>query len=149
MPEKKQATTRRKQPWYAEGLRFECQPDCGACCTDHGDYAYVYLEEDDVTRLAEHLGLGLADFAERYTDDDEGFVMLKMDGPDCPFLEGLRCGVYEARPRQCKTFPFWDEGLASPKAWKRLREFCPGIDQGPVHSLPVIQAHLDRSEPDE
>ena len=20
--------------WFADGLRFECQPDCGACCID-------------------------------------------------------------------------------------------------------------------
>ena len=42
-------------PWYSEGLCFECRPDCGACCTNHEDYAYVYLEGDDVDRLVAHL----------------------------------------------------------------------------------------------
>ena len=42
-------------PWYADGLQFECRPDCGACCTNHEDYAYVYLEGDDVDALVSHL----------------------------------------------------------------------------------------------
>ena len=129
-------------PWYAEGLCFTCQPECGACCTGHEDYAYVYLQDDDVPRLAEYLGLSEREFKNEYTTMDDGDLVLKMDQPDCPFLDGRRCSVYDARPSQCRTFPFWEESLESKAAWKRLRTFCPGVDQGELHTLSTIRRNL-------
>jgi Fe-S-cluster containining protein len=130
-------------PWYAEGLQFECQEDCGRCCTNHGDYAYVYLEETDLHRLRRYFGLNREQFLERYTTVDDGFVVLRMDRPACPFLEGSRCTVYEARPVQCRTFPFWEEHLRSRKAWNGTEKFCPGINRGPIHSLRMIRRRLE------
>ena len=80
--------------WIRRGLRFECQPDCGACCTNHDDYAYVYLDEGEVEALAAELDLPVDAFRRRYTEDDDGWTVLRMDQPDCPFLDGTRCGVY-------------------------------------------------------
>lgn len=131
-----------RTPWYADGLRFECQPDCGACCTDHEDYAYVYLEEDDVKRLAAFLELERDDFLDGYATVDDGHVVLKMERPECPFLEGTRCTVYEARPAQCRTFPFWRDNLRSRAGWKRLCRFCPGIDRGRLYTVQEIGAEL-------
>ena len=128
--------------WYADGLRFTCQPGCANCCVNHGDYAYVYLEPGDAERLAEHLGLTPAAFRRRYTEREGEFRVLRMDRPACPFLEGTRCGVYAARPTQCRTFPFWGTNLASPGAWRRLGRFCPGIDRGEVHPLRVIRRRI-------
>jgi Fe-S-cluster containining protein len=135
--------------WYADGLRFECRPDCGACCTNHDDYSYVYLTEHDCKRLARHLKLTRAEFAARYTELDEGSPVLRMDRPDCPFLDGTRCGVYAARPTQCRTFPFWPENLTSPVRWERLGKFCPGIGHGEVRSLRVIRSCLARRDREE
>ena len=128
--------------WYTKGLRFECQPDCANCCVNHGDYAYVYLEKTDARRLARHLRLKMAEFKERYTEAEDEYLILRMDQPACPFLEGRRCTVYPARPTQCRTFPFWESNLSSRSAWKRLRVFCPDIDQGELHPLRVIESHL-------
>jgi len=132
-----------RPPWYAAGLRFECQPECGACCTDHEDYAYVYLEGDDLQRLAEFLDMTPDVFRERHTTLDDGYTVLKMDRPECPFLEGTACSVYPARPTQCRTFPFWDENLGSRARWQRLCRFCPGIDKGRLHTLLEIGDELD------
>ena len=137
------------RPWYREGLRFECQPDCGACCINHGNYAYVYLEDEEVEGLADSLDLKRDEFLARYTSLDDGLVILRMDEPACPFLDGLRCGVYPVRPTQCRTFPFWHENLRSRHRWSRLGEFCPGIDRGEVHPLRIIREHLAAHDDDD
>ncbi len=129
-------------PWYAAGLSFECQPDCGGCCTNHGDYEYLYLDERDIGRLARHLGLSVPEFERRYTAVEDGWVVLRMAAPACPFLEGKRCGVYQARPVQCRTFPFWKENLESRASWEHLGEFCPGIGRGEKRSLLQIRRDL-------
>lgn len=132
----------RRPVWYAEGLRFACQPDCGRCCTRHGDYDYVYLDRDDVRRLAAHLKLTVHEFRSEWTRQDDGHTVLKMDGPACPFLDGARCSVYDARPRQCGTFPFWPENLKSRAAWDELGSFCPGIGKGDLVPLTTIRGQL-------
>jgi Fe-S-cluster containining protein len=134
--------TTRKPVWYAEGLRFTCRPDCGRCCSRHDDYAYLYLQDDDVAPLAAALGLDEEAFLSRFTAHDDGDLVLRMDGPACPFLDGTRCSVYRGRPTQCRTFPFWKETLRTRKTWQDLREFCPGIDEGEVHSLVTIRSRV-------
>ena len=133
-------------PWYADGLRFECQPDCAQCCSRHDDYAYVYLEGDDLARLAAHFGMTRAAFRRKWTRKDDGYTILKIDGAACPFLEGTRCSVYDARPIQCGTFPFWRENVRSRKRWESLGAFCPGIGRGSFVSLESILAQTRSRE---
>lgn len=140
--------SRKRSPWYGEGLRFTCVPACGACCTKHGDCDYVYLDGDDVERLAAHFGWTSQEFLARHGAEDDGLTILRMDGPACPFLEGARCAVYAGRPRQCRTFPFWKENLRTRSAWESLREFCPGIGEGEAHTIEAIRARLASSASD-
>ena len=130
-------------PWYEDGLKFSCVPECGGCCTDHDEYSLVYLSLKTERAIAGLLKLDLKTFRERYTQLDEGHRVLRMDTPDCPFLDGKRCSIYPVRPRQCRTFPFWEENLSSSRAWKKLVKFCPGIDSGEHNSLRVIRSVLD------
>ena len=132
----------KRRAWYADGLRFACQPDCGKCCTRHGEYDYVYLEGDDVARLAAHFNLSIEAFVAQWTKQDDGHTILKMEGPACPFLDGARCSVYGARPAQCSTFPFWPENLKRREAWDELGAFCPGVGKGDFVPLHVIRESL-------
>ena len=44
--------------------------------------------------------------------------LVSTKGHGCTFLtrEG-GCGVYEARPVQCRAYPFWPRVLKSPETW--------------------------------
>ena len=41
------------EPWFKDGLRFTCT-GCGDCCS--GAPGFVWVSEEDIERLANHLG---------------------------------------------------------------------------------------------
>ena len=47
--------------------------------------------------------------------------------------------IYPVRPGQCRTWPFWSENLASPNAWNKTAQKCPGINRGKLYSYEQIQ----------
>ena len=63
-----------------------------------------------------------------------------MDQPACPFLapEG-GCQVYAARPKQCRTWPFWEENLDRARWEGPVRDCCPGIGTGPLHPAAEVE----------
>ena len=127
------------KPWYANGLRFTCTR-CGNCCRNHGDYAFVYLAEADVSAIARHLGLSREDFLRTHCQTVDGWVTLRMDSPACPFLEaGQTCAIYPVRPKQCATWPFWKENLERATWEGEVKADCPGIDRGELHSREEIE----------
>jgi Fe-S-cluster containining protein len=137
-----------KPPWYAGGIRFECQRST-KCCVNHGDYAYVYLSRDDETRLAGRFGLDLAKFRNRYTEKLEGRRTLRFSDGACIFLFDGGCSVYEARPRQCATWPFWPENLDANVWREEIAPFCPGVGKGRLWSSEEIDSVAASLEPDE
>jgi Fe-S-cluster containining protein len=129
-------------PWWSGGVRFECQ-ETGQCCVSRGGYGYVYLTLEDRRRLARHFGLPTGTFTRRYCERTNGHWHLREVGPECRFLEGKRCGVYAARPSQCRTWPFWPENM-KPRVWNtEIAAFCPGVGKGRSWSAEEIRALLD------
>ena len=50
----------------------------------------------------------------------------------CELLEaGNQCSVYEARPKQCRDFPYWDSVAGELASFERARAICPGIEAVP------------------
>ena len=47
---------------------------------------------------------------------------------DCIFWNN-GCIIYEARPLQCRTFPFWPFLVESKELWKNEKYRCGGIDK--------------------
>lgn len=132
--------TSRQRPWYAKGIRFECT-QCGDCCTAHGEYDRVYLDRTEAESMAKLRGLSFDDFVVRHCFEEDGRLLLRFIDGKCGMLEGKRCGVYSARPVQCKTWPFWRENL-SKRVWNsEIVPFCPGVGKGRVHS----RAEIDRA----
>ena len=63
-----------------------------------------------------------------------------MDDPACPFLGAdNRCHIYPVRPKQCATWPFWEENLERASWDGPVRECCPGIGSGPLHSAEEVE----------
>lgn len=139
----------KNKDWWHKGLRFECQGS-GKCCVSHGGYGHVYLTLEDRRRMAGHLGISTTAFTRKYCDQKNEVWKLK-DGPTpaCPFLQQKQCGIYEARPTQCRTWPFWPEVL-EPRTWmKDVLSFCPGVGRGKVWSKEDVEAQLDQQKKSE
>ena len=68
-------------------------------------------------------------FRRRYTEDvyRRGVTLVeKADNHDCIFYDRQRgCTVYEDRPRQCRTWPFWRPLLKIGKAGLRRPRIVP------------------------
>lgn len=126
-------------PAGERGLRFQCTM-CGNCCT--GPEGYVLVSDEEVARLADRFGLPSAEIIERYTHvTREGRSLRETPSPaglDCIFLDRTSvpgravCGIYEDRPAQCRTWPFWSTIVRSQRDWEQARRRCPGIGRGPL-----------------
>jgi Fe-S-cluster containining protein len=127
-------------PWYKDGLRFQCTA-CGDCCT--GAPGFVWLNKEDIAALAAELGISPADVESQYVREIGIRKSLhEYANGDCVFFDGQsrKCRVYAARPRQCRTWPFWDSNLSSPEAWAETCQVCPGSGTGRLYQLSDIEA---------
>lgn len=68
--------------------------------------------------------------------------LVERENYDCVFLTQQGCMVYEARPVQCATYPFWASILVDRGSWERESENCPGIGKGPTHGKEKIDMAL-------
>ena len=140
--------------WYSDGLRFGCT-QCGNCCT--GPPGAVWFSKDEGRTMAKQLGLTEAVFLERYGRKLHGHWSLiereTEHGFDCVFLDRTTipgkaiCGIYQARPTQCRTWPFWPENLQTKRHWETVkrRTPCPGMDKGKL--VPIEQIRIQRDMP--
>ena len=63
---------------------------------------------------------------------------------DCVLLENGTCRVYECRPVQCVTFPFWRYNLMTRQRWEDLAGECPGINRRRLRSFEEIEDALKK-----
>ena len=84
---------------------FECRR-CGNCCRHPG---YVRLGSDEVSRIAELLGMDIYAFTSAYTrlTRERGELSLnESEDGSCVFLSvDNQCAIQDAKPRQCRAFP--------------------------------------------
>lgn len=129
-------------------LRFECT-ECGHCCRVRGSYAHVYMTDEELTGLAKLKGLSESEFRWRYTTVDElGWTELLFDADRCVFLDDAsnRCTVYEARPTQCRTFPFWRNFVRDGEWTKEVGEMCEGVGRGEPRDPEAAEALMRLQE---
>ncbi len=102
--------------------------------------------------MAARLGVSVDEFYDRYARKTrKGWSLEERKtehGLDCVFLDRASepgkaiCSLYEDRPTQCRTWPWWPENLRDRRAWQRAAKHCEGIGRGPV--VPIEQIRIDR-----
>jgi len=126
-------------PWYRDGLRFTCT-QCGNCCT--GFSGTVAVSDAEIAALAARVELDEETFRRRYTRVmSAGFTSLReKPNLDCVFwARGRGCLVYEDRPTQCRTWPFWRGNVRTPESWAEAEQTCPGMNRGRLYRLDEIE----------
>lgn len=74
---------------------------CGNCCREN----LPLLTDTDIARISGHLHMNRDEFESQYLHYYRQYDVFLMNRVPCPFLEGKRCTVYEARFDSCRAYP--------------------------------------------
>ena len=124
------------QPWFSSGLRFKCT-GCGKCCT--GAPGYVWVSGEEIATMASHLDISIEEFERKYVRQvgDRKSLLEHPRHYDCIFLKDKKCQIYEVRPKQCRTFPWWQSNLQSEQQWNEAAKYCEGINHPDAPLVPA------------
>lgn len=126
--------------WEAEGLLFECK-QCGSCCC--GEPGAIWVTPEEITEIADFLGISEPELRAGYLTRDAGRSSIReQENYDCVFLKRniMNCGIYKARPLQCRLFPFWPSILRDKNIWNYYATRCPGMNQGKLYTSDIIKS---------
>ncbi|MEA1918996.1 MAG: YkgJ family cysteine cluster protein [Campylobacterota bacterium] len=105
-----------------------CEPCGGRCCI--GESGNIFVTPSEIEKIIQVLNIDVAQFYKEYLIKKAYKFSLQEkkvgDSYDCIFFERENggCRIYEARPMQCRTFPFWDYYK---NRVEELKRECPGI----------------------
>lgn len=105
----------------------------GRCCT--GESGNIFVTADEIKKIAKLLQVKEKKFIVSYLEKRGYKYSLKERivglSHDCIFFDRAigGCTIYEARPKQCITFPFWDYFKNN---LDELKAECPGIVENRV-----------------
>ncbi|WP_417324270.1 YkgJ family cysteine cluster protein [Halarcobacter sp.] len=90
-----------------------CDSCEGNCCI--GESGNIWISRQEIEYLKNHLNISIEELASKYIEKRGYRYSIKErklaeNNYSCIFfdLEKKQCGIYEARPTQCRTFPFWE-----------------------------------------
>jgi hypothetical protein len=113
-------------PYHFDGNT--CKTCGGKCCRGLGGYIWVSIEE--LEKIATARRMDVAAFSRQYVRRVQGGFSLQellINGEHfCCFFDRIdcHCTIYTTRPKQCRTFPFWDQFKKDPQ---KLFAECPGV----------------------
>jgi len=116
-----------------EGFPFAFNPSAcesceGNCCI--GESGYVWVTPPEIKAIANTLEIDEADFRKQHLRKVQYRYSLKErqvgKSFECEFfdIKQRRCTIYDVRPSQCRTFPFWDYFK---EHINEVEKECPGI----------------------
>ena len=92
---------------------LKCNSCDGNCCI--GESGYIWITKNEIEKLAQFQGVSIQELAEqslkkvgyKYSIRE---IELSSNNFACKFfdLDKRQCSIYDVRPSQCRTFPFWD-----------------------------------------
>jgi len=107
----------------------KCSTCEGNCCI--GESGYIWITKEECVTLANHLDISLEELGREYIFKQGYKYSIKEkkisnNNYACIFfdLEKKQCSIYEARPQQCRTFPFWEYFKTN---IEEVKEECPAI----------------------
>jgi Fe-S-cluster containining protein len=90
----------------------KCKECGGKCCI--GDSGFIWVSPKEIEDISSHLKMEINLFKATYLNKIKYKFSLKEIELDksnfaCIFFDqkDLKCTIYNHRPNQCKTFPFW------------------------------------------
>lgn len=121
--------------FFDAGLSFECL-QCGDCCV--GAPGTIYVNSVEIDAIAGCLHLPVDAFSKRYLYPCKDSYSIREDHAGRCLFYHDGCTIYDHRPHQCRTFPFWFSNLRSEKRWQAIAGQCPGIGRGRVYDREEI-----------
>jgi Fe-S-cluster containining protein len=107
-----------------------CDSCGGKCCI--GESGYIWLSTKEIEDISSFLNLDIFDFKQKYTKSINGKISLienklSYNNYSCIFfnIKKKQCLIYQHRPTQCKTYPFWDS--MKDENIQRIARECDGI----------------------
>lgn len=105
-----------------------CSSCQAKCCT--GESGYIHVSSQEMESVSKFLDLSIEDFTQNYLFKNGYKYSIKErkfgDSYECAFYDRASngCVIYEVRPTQCRTFPFWDYFKTRVD---ELKLECPGV----------------------
>lgn len=105
-----------------------CSTCQAKCCT--GESGYIHVNASEMESISNFLDLSIEDFTQNYLFKNGYKYSIKErkfnDSYECAFYDRASngCVIYEVRPTQCRTFPFWDYFKTRVD---ELKLECPGV----------------------
>lgn len=107
----------------------KCSECMGNCCI--GESGYIWITYSEICTLAKFLNISEQELFKKYIFK-QGYKFSikekKLDSKNfsCVFfdLDKKQCSIYNVRPTQCRTFPFWDYFKTRVN---EVKEECPAI----------------------
>ncbi len=114
-------------PYKFDAIR--CGSCEGNCCI--GESGYIWITKDEIDALAKFKDISIQDVVSKdlrkvgykYSINE---VKLSDNDYACKFfdLNKKQCSIYNVRPNQCRTFPFWDYFK---ERIEEVKQECPAI----------------------
>lgn len=119
---------------FKDGYRYSfnslaCATCGGHCC--RGESGYIWINYEEIDKFSSYLKLTVEEFSTTYlmkVGHRYSLVEKELGANDlaCVFFDenAQQCSIYEYRPSQCRTFPFWEMFKNNED---EVRAECPGV----------------------
>jgi Fe-S-cluster containining protein len=91
---------------------------CGECCRK----STCHLEQQDASRIAQHLGISRREFALKYLQvilpaDGKAAVKPRMTQDGCIFLKNNECSIQSVKPKGGRDYQCWTPQGSGERYW--------------------------------